>query len=144
MIVKHFICLIFVTIGIYLLISSILKTRESTTNDNNNAIQLRSNNLMPIIGIGTAGIHGDSICQVMLKSLQIGFRLIDSAAQVAVWYQNEKAIGDCIAANAIDRKSIFLTTKLHPQDHGSITALVALKQSLSNLRTDYIDLYICK
>jgi hypothetical protein len=150
MIVKHlFYLLAAVVIGVFLLMPRVSNNKDSSlssTTTTSNRIRLRSKNAMPLIGLGTAGIHGDAICDVLLKASQIGYRLVDSAAQVAVWYQNEKQIGDCVAANehALSRKSLFLTTKLHPQDHGPTTSVAALKQSLANFRTDYIDLFICK
>lgn len=40
----------------------------------------------------------------------------------------------------IRRENVFITTKLHPQDFGNVEE--SFKNSLKNLRTNYIDLYL--
>ena len=46
----------------------------------------------------------------------------------------------CIARTATEREDLFLTTKLWPQHYG--TCSEATDRSLSNLNTDYLDLYL--
>lgn len=97
---------------------------------------------VPWIGLGTAAIAADAVCDALRTADRFGVRLIDTAAQKAVWYRNERAIGDCLAAVPGWRERVFLTTKLHPADHGARHAVRALLESLSNLRTNRIDLLL--
>lgn len=57
-------------------------------------------------------------------------------------YQNENDVAAGIAASSVKRENIFITTKLLPQDMGTDLTKEAIEQSLKNLNTDYIDLYI--
>lgn len=55
---------------------------------------------------------------------------------------NEEAVGRAIKESGIDRKEIFLTTKLWVQDMSDEKAKAAIERCLSNLDTDYIDLLL--
>ena len=107
------------------------------------SIKLNTNSLMPNIGIGTFGIKcPDVLEQVLDVSLETGYRLIDTAA----CYKNEHLIGECLpkllVKHNLKREDVFITTKLAPKDLDSKLAVKAFEQSMSNLKTDYIDLYL--
>lgn len=51
-------------------------------------------------------------------------------------------IGQAIKESGIDRKDIFLVTKLFPDDMGYDKALKAFDKSCKQLKVDYIDLYL--
>ncbi|VEL41530.1 unnamed protein product [Protopolystoma xenopodis] len=74
--------------------------------------------------------------------VKAGYRGIDTASM----YSNEKKIGEFLKSHLKDyglyRKDIFVTTKLHPCDHGSGKAPSAAYKSLGALQTPYIDLYL--
>ena len=74
----------------------------------------------------------------MLDALGLGYRLIDTAAA----YLNEEAVGGAMKKSGVNRKDIFLTTKLWIQDAGYETAKAAFQKSLDRLGTDYLDLYL--
>lgn len=74
----------------------------------------------------------------VLTALQSGYRLIDTAAA----YMNEVAVGKAIAKSGIDRKEIFVTTKLWVQDFSYEAASKAIDTSLKKLGTGYIDLLL--
>lgn len=61
-------------------------------------------------------------------------RHIDTAGM----YGNEDAVGRGI--KAVDRKDVFITSKLRNEDHGRVEE--AVKEQLKTLQTDYIDLYL--
>ena len=42
----------------------------------------------------------------------------------------------------LDRKDIFIVTKLWNDDHGYDKTIEAFNKSLNNLQVDYIDLYL--
>lgn len=65
---------------------------------------------MPMAGIGTFLLTPDEAEAAVLSALKDGCRLIDTANA----YMNEKAVGRAIKRSGIDRKEIFLETKLWP------------------------------
>ena len=93
---------------------------------------------MPTIGLGTYKL--ESIKDSIDKAIRMGYRLIDTAKL----YQNEKEIGeaikDLIEKKVVTRSELFIVTKLWNDDHEDPKS--ALKQSLSELNLDYVDLFI--
>ena len=94
---------------------------------------------MPAVGLGTYKIIGADLVKSSLKSaLNNGYRLIDTATM----YENQADIGSAIRDLKVDRKDLFITTKLPSNAQGKEKARGAIEQSLSDLGTDYIDLYL--
>lgn len=94
---------------------------------------------MPILGLGVFQIPDQTECeQVVFDALQVGYRLIDTAAS----YQNEAAVGRGIQRSGVPRKELFITTKLWVQDTGYEKTKAAFYKSLERLQLDYLDLYL--
>jgi diketogulonate reductase-like aldo/keto reductase len=94
---------------------------------------------MPIIGFGVFQITDPVICErSVIEALQVGYRLIDTAAS----YLNEEAVGKAIKQSKIPREELFITTKLSAQDAGYDNTKSAMMKSLKRLQLDYIDLYL--
>lgn len=94
---------------------------------------------MPQMGFGVFQITDASECeQAVTDALEIGYRMIDTASA----YGNEEAVGAAIRKSGIDRKELFITTKLWIQDAGYETAKQAFQTSLDKLGLDYLDLYL--
>lgn len=93
---------------------------------------------MPLFGLGVYDMYGKDAEQAVSWALEMGYRLIDTAAM----YNNEKEIGNAIRASGIPREEIFLTTKVHNDDQGFGKTLKAFDASLKKLDCDYIDLYL--
>lgn len=94
---------------------------------------------MPMLGFGVFQIADADICeQAVYDALMTGYRLIDTAAV----YGNEEAVGRAIKRSGIPREELFITTKLWVQDAGCEKTKKAFETSLSNLRLDYLDLYL--
>ena len=53
-------------------------------------------------------------------------------------YGNEKGVGKGI--KIIDRKDVYITTKLKNDDHGRVAE--AVQESLQRLDTDYLDTFV--
>ena len=90
---------------------------------------------MPMAGIGTFLLTPDEAEASVLSALQCGYRLIDTANA----YVNEKAVGRAMKRSGVDRKEIFLETKLWPAFYEQADAV---DKTLERLGTDYIDLLL--
>ena len=93
---------------------------------------------MPVLGLGVADLSEDETERAVAAALEIGVRLIDTAAA----YGNEAAVGRAIAASGIPRAELFVTTKLATEDQGLKGAVDACNASLERLGLDYVDLYL--
>ncbi|GJO40508.1 putative oxidoreductase [Mycobacterium marinum] len=102
------------------------------------SIALNDENTMPVLGMGVAGLSDDETEHAVSAALEIGCRLIDTAAA----YGNEAAVGRAIAASGIPRAELFVTTKVATADHGFTASREACKASLDRLGLDYVDLYL--
>jgi len=89
-----------------------------------------------VLGFGTWQIKGKNAEDAVHEALISGYRHIDTAAI----YGNEKEVGRAIRKSGIDRKDIFLATKLWNDDHEDPKS--ALAESLDRLGMDYVDLYL--
>jgi 2,5-diketo-D-gluconate reductase A len=99
---------------------------------------LNDENTMPVLGLGVAELSDDETEHAVSAALEMGYRLIDTAAV----YGNEAAVGRAIAASGIPRAELFITTKLANADQGFTTTQEACKVSLERLGLDYVDLYL--
>ena len=94
---------------------------------------------MPILGFGVYQIPDYDECKrAVLDALETGYRLIDTAAA----YFNEKAVGDAIKESGINRKELFITTKLWINNAGYENAKKGFETSMEKLQLDYLDLYL--
>ena len=90
--------------------------------------------VIPQLGIG--GFSQSE--EVIGKAFDLGYRLVDTAAQ----YNNEEAVGNAIKKSRVSRNEIFLTTKLWTEDIRQGRTREAFFDSLRRLQTDYVDLYL--
>lgn len=102
-------------------------------------VKLNNGVEMPILGFGVYQIPDYDECKrAVLHAFEAGYRLIDTASA----YQNEKAVGDAIKESGIDRKELFITTKLWITDAGYEKAKKGFEASMEKLQLDYLDLYL--
>ena len=92
---------------------------------------------IPALGYGVCDI-GEDICkQCVLNALSIGYRSFDTAQS----YNNEQCLGDAFSEYGINRKDLFITTKVRPHYYSNGT-YQSVMESMKKLRTDYIDLVL--
>lgn len=93
---------------------------------------------IPALGFGTWQITGPACQRAVLDALRIGYRHIDTAQA----YENERQVGEGIAASDVDREEIFLTTKVWHRNVSHDATIRTTEQSLNRLDTDYLDLLL--
>ena len=83
---------------------------------------------MPILGFGVFQIPADETEQAVATALEVGYRLIDTAAS----YGNEEAVGRALRRSGIPRDELFVTTKLWIQRPGEANAERATSSSTTS------------
>lgn len=105
-------------------------------------IKLNNDYEMPMMGLGTWKSNPGEVYQAVRWAIKLGYRHIDCAHI----YGNEKEIGqalhDAMSEGDIQRSELFVTSKLWNDSHNPADVLPALKQSLSDLQLEYLDLYL--
>ena len=102
------------------------------------AARLNNGVMMPLLGFGTNTLTGDVGERCVADAISVGYRLIDTAHV----YGNEEAVGAGIKKSGIDRKELFVTSKLWVDDSGYEGTKKAFQTSIDKLGTDYLDLYL--
>lgn len=99
---------------------------------------------IPCIGLGTFGSDkygADAVAEAVYGAVKCGYRLIDCAAV----YQNEDKIGTALqklfAEKVVERKELFITSKVWNDMHDEGKVLESCQKSLTDLGLDCLDLY---
>ncbi len=105
-------------------------------------LTLTDNNKIPLLGLGTwkASSHqvGDAVRFAIATA---GYKHIDCASI----YANEKEIGEVfkeVIGKSIKREELFVTSKLWNTEHRKEHVEKACRQTLSDLKLEYLDLYL--
>jgi diketogulonate reductase-like aldo/keto reductase len=97
---------------------------------------------IPALGFGTLIPDPLATRQATKAALEVGFRHFDCAER----YRNEQAVGDAmqkmVKAGAIERKDVFVTTKLWNNNHRPERVKPAFEASRRRLGLDYVDCYL--
>jgi 2,5-diketo-D-gluconate reductase A len=101
-------------------------------------VRLGNGVMMPVLGFGTYSLKGDLCTESVADAVSAGYRLIDTARV----YQNEEAVGAGIKKSGIDRKSLFVTSKIWVDDSGYEQGKRAFQTTLDKLQLEYLDLYL--
>ncbi|OMO72587.1 Aldo/keto reductase [Corchorus olitorius] len=101
---------------------------------------------MPVIGMGTMGhppVPPETLKAAIIEAIKAGYRHFDTAFA----YRTEQPLGEAIAEALKlglikSRDELFITTKLWATFGEKELVVPCLKISLSNLKLDYVDLYL--
>lgn len=93
---------------------------------------------LPIVGLGTWPMNDEEAATAVRGAIDMGYRLVDTAAK----YENEQAVGKGVAASSVPREQVIVTSKLRGSEQGYGEAKKALRDSLTRLGMDYVDLYL--
>ena len=94
---------------------------------------------MPYFGLGVyLSKDGKEVANAVKWALQEGYRHIDTASI----YKNEEGVGQGIRESAVDRKELFVVSKVWNNDQGYESTIKSYEASLKRLNLDYLDLYL--
>ena len=103
------------------------------------AVRLANGAEMPTIGYGTWQVENSSAgADAVAEAIKAGYRHIDGAAR----YENEVSVGEGILKSGIDRKELFVTSKVWYTHRSYDKVLEACDTTLKDLGLDYVDLYM--
>jgi len=105
-------------------------------------LKLRSGGAIPVVGFGTWRAAPQETENSVYEALKSGYRHIDCARI----YGNESECGAGIARafaeKLLTRDELFVTTKVWNDCHSRERALQSVKDSLKDLKLDYVDLVL--
>jgi diketogulonate reductase-like aldo/keto reductase len=105
-------------------------------------ITLNDGNKIPTLGLGTWQSEKNQVAHAVRYAItEAQYRHIDCA----LIYQNEKEIGEVfgeVINKTVKREELFVTSKLWNTHHHPDYVEKACKKTLSDLRLDYLDLYL--
>lgn len=101
-------------------------------------IELNDGYVIPQLGFGVFQIPPGDTAQAVSVALEAGYRHIDTAEM----YGNEQGVGEAVRASGLDRADVFITSKLNNGFHRPDDARRAFAQTLDDLGTDYVDLFL--
>ena len=105
---------------------------------------LANGSKMPVVGMGTFGsdkYSGEQVAAAVIEAATLGYRHFDCAAV----YGNEAQIGEALSLvqqGGVPREELWVTSKVWNDRHGDGDVIRSCKQSLKDLRLDYLDLYL--
>ncbi|ULT88296.1 hypothetical protein L3Y34_007472 [Caenorhabditis briggsae] len=116
---------------------------DSHVNATGGSHKLNTGFHIPLVGFGTYKVVGDDVMTAIDAALTAGYRMFDTAK----YYNNEKELGEAIKVllpkHGLTRSDIFLTTKFFPERDDCRKACENfVEESLKNLNTNYIDMYL--
>lgn len=105
------------------------------------AALLNNGHKIPFVGLGTWKSKPGEVKAAVESAIDSGYRHIDCAFA----YGNEKEVGEALKnklGNGLDRKDLFVTSKLWNTKHKAEDVRPALVNTLKDLQLEYLDLYL--
>ena len=107
-----------------------------------NKLLFSNGDQLPSMGFGTFLSKKKEVYEAVVDAIRVGYRHIDCA----YIYGNEAEIGQALQFvfqnNLVKREELFITSKLWNSDHAPERVEIAIRNSLTNLQLDYLDLYL--
>jgi diketogulonate reductase-like aldo/keto reductase len=93
---------------------------------------------IPVLGLGTSPLHGETCSQAVQWALETGYRHIDTAAN----YGNEEDVGAGLKASGVAREEVFVTTKVWHTDLKPVDLWRSTEASLKRLGLSQVNLLL--
>ncbi|WP_306416776.1 aldo/keto reductase [Fulvivirga maritima] len=107
-----------------------------------NTLAFKNGDQMPALGLGTWKSEPGKVKMAVYEAIKTGYRHIDCAPI----YGNEPEVGagikQAIEEGIISRNELWVTSKLWNDSHRKEDVIPALESSLSDLKLQYVDLYL--
>ncbi len=101
-------------------------------------VKFTSDYKIPMLGLGTWGLRGHACKQAVKEALSLEYTHIDTA-----WmYENQGAIGEALKESGTDRGRLFITSKVWCTDLHYDGVLAQCEETLRDLQTAYVDLFL--
>ena len=101
-------------------------------------IRMNDGVVLPSIGFGTFRLNGTAGVEGLVRAIESGYRLLDSAFN----YENEGAVGAAVRKAGVPRDELLVTSKLPGRHHAYQKAIVTVEESLYRAGLDYFDIYL--
>ncbi|HET8602608.1 MAG TPA: aldo/keto reductase [Marmoricola sp.] len=101
-------------------------------------LTMNDGHTIPQLGLGVFQVPPPETARVVRDALRVGYRHIDTAEM----YGNERGVGEAIHDSGLARGDLFVTSKLDNGFHRPDDARRAFDQTLADLGTDYVDLFL--
>ena len=113
------------------------KEQENKLPMNQTTLTLNNGVVIPQFGLGVYAIPaGEVTYNSVLAALKAGYRHIDTAHA----YGNERSVGEAVRDSGVPRDSIWITSKLWPNEYGEEVTPRQLDKMLERLGLEYLDL----
>nr|WP_294494410.1 aldo/keto reductase [uncultured Mediterraneibacter sp.] len=106
--------------------------KEEHTYTLSNGVQI------PAVAFGTYKAADGKSADVIRTAIEAGYRYFDTAS----FYGTETYLAEAIRESGLDREKFFITSKVWKTEMGYENTLKAFDQTLKNLDTDYLDMYL--
>ena len=106
-------------------------------------VRLSNGVISPQIFLGTFRIKTESEVRTAVETaVSLGYRGLDTASVYKNHSKIARTLTEVLPRLGLTRADIFLTSKLAPVDQGTERCRAAVSQILSDLNTDYLDLFL--
>ena len=101
---------------------------------------LKNGQKIPVMGFGTfnLGASHETVTDCICHAAELGYRFFDTASV----YMNEQGVGEGLRRSGIPREELFVSSKVWNQDQGYEGTIAAVHETLQDMKTDYLDLYL--